>query len=364
MRPKASYDPAVEPVEELADVGSLVVMSPPAQHRIEFLNQLLGLERHASPGKRAYLIHETADRFLPRDSVQFPRLSTTANLARRQPELLAALDLVPKKLESLPDMHDPCFLRMQLLAQFVQYPKRSRHCRPRLCCRFAGRYPVIGVPRKLISLAPHLLIERCQKYVTEQGRNHPALRSPALRWKQPPFAIAAGLEHRLNQAQHPAVGYSLGHQCEQFRMIHRPEKVLQIRVHDPLSSTLDLFPHFAHGILRRSPSQISEVGFIEYRLKDRLQPIEQRLLPHPVINRRDSQRAKLARLSRLRDLHLPHRLRPVDILFRFALQPIQPLAQLRGESFQTLPIHTSAAPVGFYHLPGHLQVLPLLYLVN
>src|SRR5580658_3654405 len=76
------------------EVGSLVVMTPPPQHGVRFLDQLPGPERHASPGKRAYLIHETADRFLPRDSVQFPRLSTTANLARRQPELLAALDLV------------------------------------------------------------------------------------------------------------------------------------------------------------------------------------------------------------------------------------------------------------------------------
>jgi hypothetical protein len=60
---------------------------------------------------------------------------------------------------------------MQLHAQFVQNPKRRGYHRPRLCRRFAGHHPVVGVPRKLISLAPHLLIERRQKYVTEQGRN-------------------------------------------------------------------------------------------------------------------------------------------------------------------------------------------------
>src|SRR5580692_12228055 len=115
-------------------------------------------------------------------------------------------------------------------------------------------------------------------------------------------------------------------------MIHRPEKVLEVGVHDPLPTALNFLPYFAHGVLCRSPSPISEVGFIEPRLEDRFQPIEQRLLAHPVINRRDSQRAKLARLSRLRDWYLPHRLRPIDILFQFTLQPIQPLAQLRGES--------------------------------
>src|SRR5215813_13540209 len=95
MRPNAPHDPTVEPVEELSDVGSLVVMSPPPQHRVQFLNQLLGLKRHTSAGKRAYLIHESPDRFLTRKSIQRPRLGTTANLARWQPKLLAALDLVP-----------------------------------------------------------------------------------------------------------------------------------------------------------------------------------------------------------------------------------------------------------------------------
>jgi hypothetical protein len=106
------------------------------------------------------------------------------------------------------------------------------------------------------------------------------------------------------------------------------------------------------------------VGLIEYRLEDRFQPIEQRLLAHPVINRRDSQRAKLTRLSRLRDLYLPHGLRPIDILFQFALQPVQLLAQLLGEPIQTLPVHSSTAPVGLHHLPGHLQILPPIHLVN
>src|SRR5215472_16870781 len=138
MRPNAPHDPAVEPVEERSDVGSLVVMAPPPQHGIQFLNQLLSLERHASAGKRTHLIHETPDRFLPRDSVHLPRLTTTANLPRRQPRLLTALDLVPKKLESLPNVHNPRLLRMQLPAQFVQNPRRRGHCRSRFCCRFAG----------------------------------------------------------------------------------------------------------------------------------------------------------------------------------------------------------------------------------
>src|SRR6516164_6274256 len=138
-------------------------------------------------------------------------------------------------------------------------------------------------------------------------------------------------------------------------MVHGSKKVFEIRIYDPLPSALNLLPNFAQSILRRSPSPVSEVGLIEHRLEDRLQPIEQRLLAYPVINSRDSQRAKLARLANLRDLHLPHRLRSVDILLQFTLQSTQLLLELCSESFQTLPIHTSTAPVGLYHLPGHLQ---------
>ena len=62
-----------------------------------------------------------------------PGLGTSADLARRQPKSAsAALDLVPEKLESLPDVHDPRLLRMELHAQLLQNPKRRRHRRTRL----------------------------------------------------------------------------------------------------------------------------------------------------------------------------------------------------------------------------------------
>src|SRR5260370_30684642 len=97
------------------------------------------------------------DRFLARVSVQLPRLDTTANLARWQPKLLAALDLVPKKLESLPDMHDPRLLRMQLHAQLVQNPKRRSHCCPRFSSRLPRCNPCSRAPPNIIYLAPHPL---------------------------------------------------------------------------------------------------------------------------------------------------------------------------------------------------------------
>src|SRR5882724_6596146 len=81
-------------------------------------------------------------------------------------------------------------------------------------------HTIIGVPRQLISSQSHLPIKRRQKNVTERGRNHTPLRSPALRRKQLPFAVASCREHCLDQAQHAAVRYSLGYQGEEFLVVH------------------------------------------------------------------------------------------------------------------------------------------------
>jgi len=62
MSADAPHDPAVESVKKLSDVGSLVVMSPTPQYRIQCLNQLPGPQRYAPSGKRADLIHESTER--------------------------------------------------------------------------------------------------------------------------------------------------------------------------------------------------------------------------------------------------------------------------------------------------------------
>src|SRR5215471_1715069 len=147
-------------------------------------------------------------------------------------------------------------------------------------------------------------------------------------------------------------------------MFNRPKKVFQIAVDDPPLPALNLFPYLAHGVLRRPPSSISEVGIIQYRLEDWLQPIEQRLLAYPVGNRRNSQRAKLTRPAHLRDLYLPHRFRAISALSHFPLESVLLLTKLRRELFQALPIHTSTPPVGLYTLPGDLQILLLVHFVH
>src|SRR5271166_78032 len=111
-------------------------------------------------------------------------------------------------------------------------------------------------------------------YLLCKGSDHSALRGPALGGIESPFGITSGLQHRLYQAQHSTIGYSLGNQRKKLPVSDGPEKVFQVRIYDPLPSALDFFPHLAHGVLRRSPSPISKVGFIENRFEDRFQPIQ------------------------------------------------------------------------------------------
>ena len=95
MRPDAPPDPAVETLEELADVGAFVVLAPPSQERIYLLNQLLGLQRNSPLGSLPDLVHETTDRFLLGIRVQRTLSGLTTNLALGQIELpLPALDFV------------------------------------------------------------------------------------------------------------------------------------------------------------------------------------------------------------------------------------------------------------------------------
>ena len=87
MRPDASLDPTVEFVEERSDVGTLVIVTPPPQDRIELLDQILGLQRNAPPGKLAHPILKALDRFRSGVRVQATRLGPGDDLARRQFQL-------------------------------------------------------------------------------------------------------------------------------------------------------------------------------------------------------------------------------------------------------------------------------------
>src|SRR5260370_24563559 len=142
MRPDAPPDAAVETLEEFSDVGAFVILAPPAQERVELLNQLLGLQRHCPFGSLPYLVHETTNRL--RFGIRIQRILSglTTNLALGQMKLsVPALDFVAKELEAVPDMYDPRLLRMQLHAPLFQDSAGRIHCSSCLCCRLSRSQP-------------------------------------------------------------------------------------------------------------------------------------------------------------------------------------------------------------------------------
>lgn len=61
MRPQASHDPAIELVEESADVGALVILAPATQDEIDLLYKFRCRHRRATTCQSPYLILEVPD---------------------------------------------------------------------------------------------------------------------------------------------------------------------------------------------------------------------------------------------------------------------------------------------------------------
>jgi len=113
MRPDASPDPAVETLEELADVGAFVILAPTPQKWIKPRNQFLGSQRCRPFGAFPYLIHETTNRLLLGIRVERILSSLTTNLVAVPITLPPpALEFVAEELEAVSDMNNPRLLRM------------------------------------------------------------------------------------------------------------------------------------------------------------------------------------------------------------------------------------------------------------
>ena len=147
-------------------------------------------------------------------------------------------------------------------------------------------------------------------------------------------------------------------------MVHGPEEVCQVRINYPFKPLVQFPPYLAQCSVGGPPLPVAVVGIIEYRLEDRFQSVQQRLLTYPVIDRRDTQRTKLARLARLGNQALKDRLRHIIPVPQLPVQAFKVRVKRCLERLQILPIHAPGTPVALHLLPGHLQVLPLVHLVH
>src|SRR3954471_21202780 len=235
LRPDAPQDPTVETGEELADVGLAEILAPPADDRVEFGDQFPGADRGLPPGPLTDLVLEVLDRLLPRVRVEVPMTEAGTDLARGQPQGPApALDLVPQELEAGRDVDDPRLLDVERHAQRLQDPGGLGQHPARFRPSVTRDHPIVSVPRQPKTSAAHLAVKRSQEDVTQQGGNDPALRGTRLGREALALGLDAGLEHALDQPEHPPVRDSLSHEPQQLLMCNRPEEIFEVGIDDPL----------------------------------------------------------------------------------------------------------------------------------
>ena len=100
--------------------------------------------------------------------------------------------------------------------------------------------------------------------------------------------MVARRERLLNELQHPAIGDLLADEGQELFVVHGPKIVFQVRIDDPLVSSLHFAPNLAQSIGRLATLAIPKAAWIEDFLEDRLQTVDHRLLAHPVVDRWDA----------------------------------------------------------------------------
>jgi len=122
MRPDASPDPAVESLEELADVGAFVILTPAPQERNKPRDQFLGSQRCRPFSPLPYLVHETTNGLLLGIRIERILAGLTTYLVLGQRKLPPpAFDFVAEELEAVPDVNNPRLLRMEFHAQLLGF---------------------------------------------------------------------------------------------------------------------------------------------------------------------------------------------------------------------------------------------------
>src|SRR6267378_814994 len=248
--------------------------SDPAKKREESLRRELahiskGIERLLSAYQEALMSMEQLRERMPvlrqREQALRAELQAIADRANDQATLLRLAETLTAFLERLHGAADTlCITERQRIVRLVV--KDVLIGDDTITIRHS--IPVLPGPPQGGSLPPS---QRAgPNYLLCKGSDHRPLRTACLRFRPFAFLHHPRVEPLLDQPQHSDVCYSLSYEREKLLVIHGPEKISEIRVHDPLRPALDLFPGLAQRVLRRSPSPISQAGSIEYRFKDGL----------------------------------------------------------------------------------------------
>src|SRR6266852_2600773 len=101
--PDTPHDPPVKPMEKSAHMGSPIIHSPSAHHRVELVHHPHKAPGIAPLGNRAHLVLEASDRTIAGNRIQ----AWTSSLVAK---LLTTPDLVAQELEALRGVHDTCLV--------------------------------------------------------------------------------------------------------------------------------------------------------------------------------------------------------------------------------------------------------------
>lgn len=83
----------------------------------------------------------------------------------------------------------------------------------------------IGVPRQPMATMAHLPIKRSQKDVTEDWRDHTALRCTMLGRQAFALHYAACFQHAANQAQNATIRHARGNEGKELFVVRGPKKM-------------------------------------------------------------------------------------------------------------------------------------------
>ncbi len=162
--------------------------------------------------------------------------------------------------------------------------------------------------------------------------------------------------------QHLAVGHPVCDQVDQQLVRERPEEVRDVGVHDPLRLP-QLLPDPPHRHMCRTARAVAEARLPERRLKDRRKHLDERLLTHPIHDRRDAERALLGRpgLVDLDPLDGPW---PIATIPELPVQSVEVVLQVLIEPGDGHAIDAASALVLLHALPRSPQIPPVIDLAD
>jgi hypothetical protein len=160
-----------------------------------------------------------------------------------------------------------------------------------------------------------------------------------------------------NEPQHSTVVDSLGHASHQHVVVHAVEKLLEIHVHHPAASFLEVLLRLAYGVVRAAPRSETVAVLREGRVESWLQDLQEGLLNESVERRWDAE-LSLPSVALRNELTL-HRLGPVGAREQLLSKHGPGLPQVLTQRFHRHPVDAGTALVLLHALQRRDDVAAL-----